>query len=409
MALPGWVERSWQYGRAMKIPALRRRTGADQPGVTGTARVGRRTSTLIKRLHPGDIAVIDHTDLDKLSAEALVAADVGAVVNVGSSTSGRYPNLGPQIVTDAGIPLLDVEGGDLLNQVSDGDRVRIDGHSIYRDGEELVAGRLLDSTAVTDAMHEARSGMSTQLEAFTANAQEFIRRERALLLDGEGVPDVRTKVHGRQVVVVMRAYDYKSDLRQLRRYLREKQPVLIGVGAGADALIEAGHRPDVVIGDGETLSDAALRSGAEVVLHHSHGTRPTGEDRFERLGVRSVLFMFSGTTEDAAMLLVDTHGAELVVAVGSHATLVEFLDKGRTTMASTFVTRLRLGANLVDAKSVQRLYRSPVHTWQLLLVALVGLLAVLVAVAATPVGQPWWQELQDQTGELWDQLRRQFT
>lgn len=393
----------------MKMPSLRRRSGTDLPGVTGAARVGRRTTTLVKRLRPGDIAVIDHTDLDRLSADALVAAQVGAVVNVGASTSGRYPNLGPRIVTDAGIPLLDVDAPDLLNQVSDGDSLRIEGGSVYRDDVELASGRLLDSASVTEAMHDARAGMSTQLEAFTANAQEFIRRERDLLLDGEGVPDVRTRLSGRPVVVVMRAYDYQEDLRRLRRYVRENDPVLVGVGAGADALIEAGHRPDLVIGDGETISDRALASGAEVVLHHPRGTRPVAGDRFERLGVRTVPFGTSGSSEDAAMLLADTHGADLVVAVGSHATLVEFLDKGRTTMASTFITRLRVGATLVDAKSVHRLYRSPVRTWQLLLVALLGLVAVAVAVAATPVGGLWWQDIQTQAGELWDRLRRQFT
>ncbi|HET7325859.1 MAG TPA: putative cytokinetic ring protein SteA [Nocardioidaceae bacterium] len=377
--------------------------------MTGTARVGRRTAALIKRLRPGDIAVIDHTDLDKISADALLTAKVSAVVNVGTSTSGRYPNLGPQTITDAGVPLLDVEGSDLLSRVHDGDRLLIDGPAVYRDGVELVSGRLLDPAGVTDAMQDARSGMSMQLESLTANAQEFIRRERELLLDGGGVPEVRTELRGRHVVVVVRAYDYESDLQQLRTYLREQRPVLIGVGAGADALIEAGHRPALVIGDGDTLSDAALASGAEIVLHQARGSRPMASERFERLGVRSVPFASSGTTEDAAMLLADTHGAELVVAVGSHNTLVEFLDKGRSTVASTFITRLRLGATLVDAKSVHRLYRPAVRTWQLLLVALIALLAVVLAVAMTPVGQPWWQDFQNQISELGTQLRRPFT
>lgn len=393
----------------MRISALRRRSGTDQPGVTGTARLGRRTTTLLRRLRPGDIAVIDHTDLDKVSADALVERGVAAVINVGDSTSGRYPNLGPQILIDAGIPLVDVHGPDLLNQLSDGDRLRVDGAVVYRDGVELVTGRLLDSDAVTRAMREARSGMATQLETFTANAQEFIRRERDLLLDGEGVPSVSTKLEGRHVVVVTRSYDFRSDLKQLRKYLREVQPVLVGVGEGADALLEAGHRPDLVVGDGETLSDTALTSGAEVVLHHPRGSQPVGEDHLERLGVRSHSFAASCTPEDAALLLVATHGAELIVAVGSHATLVEFLDKGRSTMASTFITRLRLGPTLVDAKSVHRLYRSPVRTWQLLLLALLGLVAVAVAVAATPVGNPWWQELQEQLVDVWQLVRRMFT
>ncbi|MPZ96918.1 MAG: hypothetical protein GEU96_18915 [Propionibacteriales bacterium] len=388
----------------MRMNAVRRQDSADHPGVTGTARVGRRTSALVRRLRPGDIAVIDHVDLDRTSAEALVEARAAAVVNLAPSTSGRYPNLGPQVLNAAGVPLIDVAHPDLLNKVTDGDRLRIDGGVIFRDGAELVSGVVLDSSTIAQSMADARTGMGSQLEAFTANAQEFIRRERGLLLDGDGVPEVTTKIAGRPVVVVMKGYDYRADLRGLRLYIKEQKPVLVGVGAGADVLLAAGHKPDLVVGDGETLSDKALRSGAEVVLHHGHGTHPMGEDRFERMGVRAVLFAASGTSEDAAMLLAANRGADPVVAVGSHATLVEFLDKGRSTMASTFITRLRLGPTLVDAKSVQRLYRSPIRTWQVLLVALIGLIAVLVAVAATPVGQPWWQDIQDQLGQLWGQL-----
>jgi uncharacterized membrane-anchored protein len=389
----------------MRISVLHRNDGAGRPGVTGVARVGRRTPALVTRLRPGDIAVIDHIDLDKVSADALVAARAAAVLNVSASTSGRYPNLGPKVLLDAGIPLVDVDAGDLLGRLRDGDLLRIENGAVYRDDVELATGRVLDSDTVTAAMHQARSGMTTQLEAFTANAQEFIRRERALLLDGEGVPELRTTMQNRHVVVVMRAYEFESDLKRIRGYLKEKRPVLVGVAAGADALLEAGYTPDLVIGDAGSLSDAALESGAEIVLHHDRGTRPGVEDRFERLGVRPVPFAASGTTEDAAMLLAATKGAELVVAVGSHATLAELLDKGRSTMASTYITRLRLGPALVDAKSVQHLYHSRVRTWQVLLLALAGLLAVALAVAATPAGQAWWQDLQAWLGDLWDQVR----
>jgi uncharacterized membrane-anchored protein len=396
-------------GRAMRITALRRRRATEQPGITGAARVGRRTSALVRRLRPGDIAVIDHLDLDKVSADALVAAQVAAVVNVASSTSGRYPNLGPQVLVDAGVPLVDVETGDLMAKVSDGDWLRIDDGTIYRDVEEVAVGHVLDPESVQRAMQDARSGMSTRLEAFTANAQEYIRRERELLLDGSGVPEVNTAISGRHVVVVMNAFDFMSDLTGLKTYLREKRPVLVGVGAGADALLSTGYRPDVVVGDGEELSDKALTCGAEVLLHHDRGTRPSDLDRLERLGVQPTLFATSGTSEDAAMLLVATHGAELVVAVGSTSSLLEFLDQGRSTMASAFITRLCLGPRLVDAKSVHHLYRSRVRTWQVLLLALVALVAVALAVAATPIGNAWWHDLQDQFRELGDQVRGQVS
>jgi len=377
----------------MRIPTLRRTRETELPGITGIARLDRRTKNLTKRLRPGDIALIDHVDLDRVSAEALADRQVAAVVNVAESISGRYPNLGPEILAEAEIPLIDGVGEDILKLVSEGDVIRIDEGVVYRGATSVAAGQIQDRESIATAMEASRAGLSAQLEAFTANTMEYLRRERDLLLDGVGVPDVDANLDGRQVLIVVRGYDYQEDLQTLRHYIREYRPVLIGVDGGADALLEAGYTPDLIVGDMDSVSDATLRCGAEIVVHAYRDGRAPGLDRLERLGVKSVLFPATGTSEDVAMLLADSKGASLIVAVGSHATLVEFLDKGRSGMASTFLTRLRVGPKLVDAKGVSRLYQNRIRSWQLVMLVVAGLLSLIVAVAATPTGQAWLEVL----------------
>ncbi len=388
----------------MRIPVLRRRRSPDLPGVSGVARVDRRTKNLTKRLKPGEIAIIDHVDLDRVSAEALVACGAGAVVNVRPSVSGRYPNLGPEILVEAGIPLVDSVGADLLSEVHEGERLRVDGSTIFRDGSTdsvpIGKGNLQTEESLTDLMDAARQGLSAQLEAFAANTMEYLKRERELLLDGVGVPDIETRIRGRHVLIVVRGYDYKEDLAMLGHYIREYRPVLIGVDGGADALLETGLKPDLIVGDMDSVSDAALRSGAELVVHAYRDGRAPGLERLAHLGLRGVAFPATGTSEDVAMLLADDKGAELIVAVGTHATLVEFMDKGRSGMASTFLTRLRVGSKLVDAKGVSRLYRSRIPAWTLVLLLVGCVLAVIVALAATPTGQAYL----DVVGSWWDRF-----
>jgi uncharacterized membrane-anchored protein len=355
-------------------------------GIVGTARVDSRTKNLTKRLQPGDVAVIDHLDVDTVAAEALVARRPAAVVNAAPSTSGRYPNLGPQILLDAGIPLVDAVGHDVMAAVQDGRPVRVQDGSVYVDDRLVASGTVQTPESVAAAMAEARAGLAVQLEAFAANTMDFLRRERELLLDGVGVPDIRTAIEGRHALVVVRGYHYREDLQTLRSYVREYRPVVIGVDGGADAVLEAGLHLDLIVGDMDSVSDRALSSGAEVVVHAYRDGRAPGLERVQRLGVSPVVFPATGTSEDVAMLLADDKGAELIVAVGTHATLVEFLDKGRSGMASTFLTRLRVGGKLVDAKGVSRLYRSRISTLQVVLLLFCGLFALFVALAVTPYG-----------------------
>src|SRR4051794_16561671 len=372
----------------MRLATLRRpRSGERPPGAVGIARLDRRTKRLTKRLHPGDIAVIDHVDLDRVGAEALVAARVGAVVNAAPSISGRYPNLGPDILLTAGIPLLDHVDAEIFAAVREGDIVRVMDDTVYAmDGRVVAKGEPQTGLSVASAMAEARAGLAVQLEAFAANTMEYLKRERDLLLDGVGVPDIRTSLDGRHALVVVRGYDYRQDLVALRHYIREYRPVLIAVDGGADALIEEGLRPHIIVGDMDSVSDSALRCGAEIVVHAYRDGNAPGLNRVRDLGIEPVVFPAAGTSEDVALLLADDKGASLIVAVGTHATLVEFLDKGRAGMASTFLTRLRVGGKLIDAKGVSRLYRTriPAHTLAMLVVA--TLITFAVALTVTPGG-----------------------
>ncbi|MBB6473472.1 putative membrane-anchored protein [Sphaerisporangium rubeum] len=363
--------------------------------MTAVARLDRRTKTLTKRLRPGEVAVIDHVDLDRVSAEALVACGASAVVNVASSISGRYPNLGPQILLDAGVTLVDNATPELFDRLHEGDVVRVHEGAVVLDDEVVGKGEVATAETVAAAMSEARAGLSVQIEDFATNTMEYVRRERDLLIDGVGVPDIRTSMEGRHALVVVRGYHYKEDIAALRPYIREYRPVLIGVDGGADALMEAGYHPDVIVGDFDSVSERALCCGAELVVHAYRDGRAPGLERVHRLGQEAVIFPAAATSEDIAMLLADDKGADLIVAVGTHATLIEFLDKGRSGMASTFLTRLRVGGKLVDAKGVSRLYRSRISVGSLLLLVGTALVTMGVVLRFSPMGNVWLNGLRD--------------
>lgn len=384
----------------MRIANLRRSPRSVDAGVVGAARVDRRTKDVAKRLRPGDIAVMDQVDLDRASAETLVERGVAAVVNAAPSMSGRYPNLGPQILVDAGIVLVDHVGTQVFGAVKDGQRIHLLDGVVSVKGARAAQGRELDASTVEEMTEAARTGMATQLESFTANAMEFLRRERDLLLDGAGLPQIATRLEGRHVLIVVHGHDYASDLRSLRPYIAEYGPVLVGVDSGADALIQAGHTPDLIVGELDDVSDHALRSGAEVVVNTDHAGRPPGMDRLERLSVDGVPFHTSGTAEDVAVLFAEHKGASLIVTAGTNATLVEVLDTGHSGMASTFLTRLQAGPKLADAKAVARLYRGRVRAWQLMAMVLAAVVALVVAILLTPQGQEWTADI----GQYWDEL-----
>jgi uncharacterized membrane-anchored protein len=393
----------------VRVPIARGRPEPDAaPGLFGTARVDARTKNLVKRLQPGQVAVIDHVDIDKVAADSLVACRPAAIVNAAPSISGRYPNLGPEIIVNAGIPLVDDVGAEVMSAIGEGSLVRVLDGEIWLGDKVVAHGTPQTKESVATAMDAARAGLAEQLESFAANTMEYLKRERDLLLDGVGVPQVRTQIEGRQVLIVVRGYHYKEDLATLRPYIREYRPVMVGVDGGADAILEAGYAPDLIVGDMDSVSDRALTCGAEIVVHAYRDGAAPGLERVRKLGVDAVVFPATGTSEDIAMLLTDDMGAELIVAVGTHATLVEFLDKGRAGMSSTFLTRLRVGGKLVDAKGVSRLYRQRISSLQLGILALAGLFALLVALAATPAGQATYALLGARLDDIWSWVTSWF-
>ncbi|MGV9202210.1 putative cytokinetic ring protein SteA [Arcanobacterium canis] len=365
----------------------------------GSARVDSRTKRLTKRLARGDIAIIDHEDLDRVSAEALVDCGPSVVLNAAKSTSGRYPNLGPGILLAHGLTLIDNLGPSVMD-IKEGSEVRVTNNGAVYVGDILIAeGDLLTEQSNAAAMEAARAGMATQLKAFATNTMEYVEKEQDLILDGVGVPDVRTSFEHKHALVVVRGYRYKEDLQALRPYIREYRPVMIGVDGGADAILEAGYPLDMIVGDMDSVSDKALRSGAEIVVHAYRDGRAPGKKRMEDLGIDHVVFPATGTSEDIAMLLADDKGAELIVAVGTHSTLIEFLDKGRAGMASTFLTRLEIGSKLIDAKGVSQLYRSRISNWQIATLLIAGVVAIVAALSVTDAGQilfklvsVWWSD-----------------
>ncbi len=376
------------------------------PGHSGTARVGRRAVNLLPRLRPGDIAVVEELDLDRGTAQRLVDVGVSAVLNVAPMLSGRYAALGPQVLADAGILLLDqLEGAEA---VPDGATIRIH-HGVVHTGETPVArGRVLDPDTLALELDDARHGMTTQLETFTHNSTELLRREQDLLLHGLGLPVPATRFAGRPVVVVVAGHDHEAELESLRSFIREQDPVLVGVDRGADALLAAGHQPHVVVlgdatDDDDRPSAKALRGAKDVVVRVDRGRR-MHHDQLDRLGVRPLPLESSTTTEDAALLLADAGEADVIVGVGMHATIEEFLDRQRPGLASTYLTRLKVGHRLVDARAVPVLYAGRVRPLHLFWVVLAGLLALAAAVAVTPVGQEWTAELLPPVRDLVDDL-----
>jgi uncharacterized membrane-anchored protein len=345
--------------------------------------VGKRTKDLIKRLEAGEIAVIDHADLDRVAADGLVAAGVAAVVNAKCSVTGRYPNQGPLRVLAAGIPLVDEVGADLLDQLEDGTIVTITDGDICVNGKIVAAGRRRDIEELEAVIEEARRTIGEELQRFAENTLEYVRREAELTFAPLVLPPMHTDFHGRHVLVVVRGHDYKEDLRALRPYIAEYQPVLIGVDGGADALLEQRLKPDMIIGDFDSVTAGALDVAKDLIHHvHPNGHNP-GFEELQAFGVDYEEFVVEGTSEDAAMILAHEAGADLIVAVGTHATMIEFLDKGRPGMASTFLTRLRLGPTLVDAKGVSRLYEGRVRRRDIVLLFGAAIAVILVMVAVS--------------------------
>jgi uncharacterized membrane-anchored protein len=328
--------------------------------IRGTARLDKKTKHLVKRLQPGDIAVIDHKDLDEVCAQALVDAKVRAVVNAAPSLSENYPNLGPMTLVKAGVYLLDNVGMEVMEKIREEDIIEITDSEIAVPGLWSSRGLVLTTDIVEQKMEDVKKNMGMVLEKFVQNTIEYAQQEQGLLLGEIYVPMTRTSFANRHTLIVVRGQDYKEDLAAIRFYIEEVRPVLVGVDGGADALREFGYVPDVIIGDMDSISDDSLKCGAEIIVHAYSDGRAPGMERIRKLGLSAMTFAALGTSEDIAMLLAYHKKTELIVAVGTHSNIIDFLDKGRKGMSSTFLVRLKIGSILVDAKGVNKLYKRKV-------------------------------------------------
>jgi uncharacterized membrane-anchored protein len=366
--------------------------------VRGVARLGKRTKTLVKRLKSHDVAIIDHENLDRVSAEDLIACGVKAVVNAARSSSDRYPNMGPLLLVQAGVLLVDAPGAPLFDKLKDGDAVVVRGGEIRRNGELVATGAVQDPAALRALNDERRREIGEALEAFARNTVEHMLEERELLVGKLELPRFETEFRDLPALVVVRGVDHKRDLRALRSYIRDVKPVIVAVDGGADALVEHGFRADMIVGDMDSVSDRTLRMGAELIVHAYPDGRAPGRDRVKELGLPHKIVPAPGTSQDIAMLIAAEKGARLIVSVGSQYNLVEFLDKNRRGMSSTFLTRLRIGEILVDAKGVSRLYRPRPGLTPIVLLFVVGVIAFVAIVALTPglrdVADLLWLKLQ---------------
>jgi uncharacterized membrane-anchored protein len=343
----------------------------------GRAILGKKTKEILPQLDGLTIPVIDHENLDRITAESLVEAGVNAVVNAAGSATGDYPNMGPFILARAGVYILDGVGEKVFERLSTGDEIELRGDGLYRNGELVAVGEHLDEETAERRLRESREVVGAALESFAQNTVEFMRHEQDLLFSKLEVPtDLAYEMRGRHVLVVVRGYDYRQDLTALKTYLREVRPFLIGVDGGADALLEAGWKPDLVFGDMDSVSPQGLRLAVHVLVHAYPDGHAPGLERVKAAGLKAETLPAPGLSEDVAILMAEQCGAELIVAVGTHVGLVEFLDKGRKGASSTFLTRLKVGPRLVDAKGVSKLYPSRISVWQLVALVVAGLLAV---------------------------------
>lgn len=362
------------------MSALLTRNATARPGVTGTARVDRDTDRLLRRVGAGDIVVLDILDLDRVTADALVDAGIAGVVNASPSISGRYPNLGPEVLVANNIALIDNVGAEVFKKVKDGAKVRLHEGSVYAGDRRLAHGVERTDEEIADLMLDAKTGLVAHLEAFAGNTIEFIRGESPLLIDGIGIPEIDVEVHRRHVVVVADGPGAADDLKALKPFMKEYQPVLVGVGGGADLLRAGGYRPQLIVGNPDQMSAEVLKCGAQVVLPADADGHADGLERIQDLGIGAMTFPAAGSATDLALLLVDHHGAALIVTVGQSASIEEFFDRTRVqSNPSTFLTRLKVGDKLVDAKAVATLYRNHISGGTIALLILAVLLAVIVA------------------------------
>ena len=362
--------------------------------VEAPIKVDRKTKKLAKRLSAGEIAVINHIDIDEVAANSLVERKIKLVINAAPSISGRYPNKGPKILIDNNILIIDNVGENVFEELKEGQVIEVNNGQIYRDGQFIGSGEVMDKSVVEKRTQIAYENMSVELDRFIDNTIEYAKREKGFILGETEIPKMTTNYKDRHVLVVVRGQDYKEDLATIKSYIEEMKPILVGVDGGADALLECGYNPDVIVGDMDSVTDEALKKAKEIVVHAYVDGRAPGLKRVQDLGLDAVVFPAPGTSEDIAMLTAYEYGAELIVALGSHSNMIDFLEKGRKGMASTFLVRLKIGAKLIDAKGVNLLYKSKLKMKDIWALVITAIFPVIIIAYLSPTVQQLIKLLQ---------------
>jgi uncharacterized membrane-anchored protein len=371
-----------------RLPALLGRRGGTRSNpvpIVGTARLGGRTKHLVKRLQPGDVAVINHVNVDRIAAEELIDRGVSAVINASPSSDGKYPNAGPLMLARAGIRLVDAPDAPVFDLLRDGQQLTIDGDGAVLVGDqEVLRGRLLSIPELESELAAQRARIDEVLGEFAMNTVEHVRQETDILTGSIDFPPTRVSFRDRHVLIVVRGERHRRDLKALRTYIRNVRPLIVAVDGGADGVLEAGLKPDIILGDMDSASDSALRCGAELIVHAYPDGRAPGEERLLEMELPHTVVPAAGTSEDVAMLMAHEKGADLIVSVGAHFNLIEFLDRKRGGMSSTFLTRLRIGEKLVDAKGVSRLYRPSSTLMPIVFFVVAFLILVTILIITSP-------------------------
>lgn len=355
--------------------------GGKSMHIKAPIKMDKRTKVLVNRLELGDIAIIDHDDLDEVAANSLVEKKVIAIINCSKSITGRYPNLGPRILSEANIPIFDVIEGDIFNNLKEGNIIEIVDEQIFIEDKAIAEVELLSEDKINNLLLLAEGNIEIELEKFIENTLVYANKEKDFILGNLKIPEINTEIKGKHVLVVVRGQNYREDLSTILSYINEVNPVLIGVDGGADALLEFGLIPHIVVGDMDSVSDECLKKCKEIIVHAYLDGRAPGMERINSLGLDAKLFPAPGTSEDIAMLLAYDKGADLIVAVGTHSNMIDFLEKGRKGMASTFLVRMKVGSKLVDARGVNKLYKSSIKlkyiVW-FVMAALIPILAIIL-------------------------------
>ncbi len=346
--------------------------------IKAPVKLDKKTKDLIKRLDPGDIAIIDHDDLDEVAANSLVDKKISAVINCGKSISGRYPNLGPGIISKANIPIFDIDKYDLFNKLEDGNIIEIIDEKILVKNELIGEVELLSKDKIEKLSKLAEENIDIELEKFIKNTLDYANKEKGFILGNLKIPTISTQIKGKHVLVVVRGQNYREDLSTIISYINEVNPILIGVDGGGDALLEFGFTPHIIVGDMDSVSDKCLKKCKEIIVHAYPDGRAPGMDRIKSLGLDGISLPAPGTSEDIAMLLAYDKGADLIVAVGTHSNMIDFLEKGRKGMASTFLVRMKVGSKLIDARGVNELYKSSIKSKHILGLIIAGVIPIII-------------------------------